>query len=151
MILGTIPFLNLQRQLKKGGMIQMEKTIEIDEQKIRFKTNGATPLRFKAQFGKDYFREILKLAPLESLTGKDKKEINFEDLEKLDFEVFYNISWIMAKTADPTIPEPLEWLEQFDEFPIADIIPELQDLMAASFQTSKKKTGLKEKAKKANA
>ena len=117
----------------------MEKIIEIDGKKIGFKTNGATPLRYKAQFGKDYFKEILKLAPLEKLMDKDKNQIKFEDLDALDFELFYNISWIMAKTYDPTIPEPLEWLEQFDEYPIADIIPELQELMASSFQTSKKK------------
>jgi hypothetical protein len=116
----------------------MEKTIEIDGKKVRFKTNGATPLRYKAQFGKDYFKEILKLAPLQKLQGS-KKGIAPEDLQHLDFEVFYNISWIMAKTADPTIPEPLEWLEQFDEFPMADVIPQLQDLMMASFQTTKKK------------
>ena len=41
----------------------MEKIIEIDGKKIGFKTNGATPLRYKPQFGKDYFKEILKLAP----------------------------------------------------------------------------------------
>ena len=70
----------------------MEKTIEIDGKKIRFKTNGATPLRYKAQFGKDFFKEILKLAPLEKLQGKDKKDITSEDLEALDFEVFYNIA-----------------------------------------------------------
>jgi hypothetical protein len=117
----------------------MEKIIEIDGKKIGFKTNGATPLRYKAQFGKDYFKEIMKLAPLEKLTGKKKNQITVKDLDVLDFEVFYNISWIMAKTYDPTIPEPLEWLEQFEEYPIADIIPELQELMASSFQTSKKK------------
>jgi hypothetical protein len=116
----------------------MEKTIEIDGKKVRFKTNGATPLRYKAQFGKDYFKEILKLAPLQKLQGSEKG-ISPEDLQHLDFEVFYNISWIMAKTADPTIPEPLEWLEQFDEYPMADVIPQLQDLMMASFQTTKKK------------
>lgn len=115
----------------------MEKTIVIDGKKVRFKTNGATPLRYKAQFGKDYFKEILKLAPLQKLQGK--KGISADELAALDFEVFYNISWIMAKTADPTIPEPLEWLEQFDEYPMAEVIPELQDLMLASFQTTKKK------------
>ncbi len=115
----------------------MEKTIEIDGKKIRFKCNGATPLRYKAQFGKDYFKEILKLAPLQKLQGK--KSISADELAALDFEVFYNISWIMAKTADPTIPEPMEWLEQFDEYPMAVVIPELQDLMMASFQTTKKK------------
>lgn len=117
----------------------MEKIIEIDGKKVGFKTNGATPLRYKAQFGKDYFKEIMKLAPLEKMMGKKKNEINVNDLEILDFEMFYNISWIMAKTYDPTIPEPMEWLEQFDEYPLAEIIPELQELMASSFQTSKKK------------
>jgi hypothetical protein len=117
----------------------MEKIIEIDGKKIGFKTNGATPLRYKAQFGKDYFKEILKLMPLEKMMRKKKNEIEVSDLDALDFEMFYNISWIMAKTYDPTIPEPMEWLEQFDEYPIAEIIPELQELMASSFQTSKKK------------
>lgn len=117
----------------------MEKTITIDGKEIKFKTNGATPLRYKAQFQKDYFKEILKLSSLEKLAGKEKSEIDYNDLDALDFEVFYNIAWIMAKTADPTIAEPVEWLEQFEEFPMADIIPELQDLMLASFQTSKKK------------
>ena len=115
----------------------MEKTITIDGKKVRFKSNGATPLRYKAQFGKDYFREILKLQPLQKLSGK--KGITADELAALDFEVFYNISWIMAKTADPTIPEPLEWLDQFDEFPMADVIPQLQDLMTSSFQSTKKK------------
>jgi hypothetical protein len=45
----------------------------------------------------------------------------------------------MAKTANPSIPEPIEWLEQFDEFPMADVIPELQDMLLTSIQTSKKK------------
>jgi hypothetical protein len=96
-------------------------------------------LRYKAQFGRDYFKEILKLAPLEKLMGKKKTKITADDLDALDFEVFYNISWVMAKTYDPTIPEPLEWLDGFEEYPIADIIPELQDMMFASFQTTKKK------------
>lgn len=115
----------------------MEKTLIIDEKEIRFKTNGATPIRFKAQFGRDYFKEILKLAPLEKLKGKKKLQV--EDLEALDFEVFYNISWIMAKTADPSIAEPLTWFGEFEEFPIVDVFIDLQDLLAASLQTGKKK------------
>jgi hypothetical protein len=117
----------------------MEKTITIDGKEIRFKTNGATPLRYKAQFGQDYFKEILKMAPLQSLSKKKKQDVTAKDLEVLDFEVFYNLAWIMAKTADSTIPEPIAWLEQFDEFPMAEIIPELQDMLLASIQTTKKK------------
>ena len=114
----------------------MEKTIMIDDKKVRFKSTGATPLRYKAQFGKDYFKEILKLAPLEGL--KNDQEIDATVLENIDFEVFYNITWIMAKQADPTIPEPVEWLDQFDVFPMAEIIPQLQDMLLASFNTKKK-------------
>ena len=114
----------------------MEKTITIDGKEITFKTNGATPLRYKAQFGRDYFKEILKMAPL---ANKDKNNIEAKDLEALDFEVFYNIAWIMAKTANPSIPEPMAWLEQFEEFPMADVIPELQDMLLTSIQTTKKK------------
>jgi hypothetical protein len=114
----------------------MEKTITIDGKKVSFKSNGATPLRYKVQFGKDYFKEILKLAPLTKLKDKELKPA---DLDALDFDVFFNISWVMAKTADPTIPEPLEWLEKFEEFPMATIIPELQELMVSSFKSAKKK------------
>jgi len=114
----------------------MEKTIEIDGKKVRFKSNGATPLRYKAQFGKDYLKEILKMSAVETIGKKGK---NIENLETIDFEVFYNIAWIMAKTADPSIPEPLEWLATFDEFPIAEIFPEMQELMLATITASKKK------------
>lgn len=116
----------------------MEKTIEIDGKKVKFKTTGATPLRYKAQFGRDFFKEILKMASLKELENKNKEEISMEDLEGLDFEVFYNISWVMAKTADSSISDPLTWLDEFDEFPMLDIIPELADMILASLQSKKK-------------
>lgn len=117
----------------------MEKTIIIDGKSVRFKSNGATPLRYKAQFGKDYLKEILKMAPIENISKKKSKEVNAKDLEVLDFEVFYNIAWIMAKTADPSIPEPITWLSEFEEFPIAEIFPEMQELMLSTLTSSKKK------------
>jgi len=128
----------IHRRLFKGE--PMEKTIVIDGKKVKFKSNGATPLRYKAQFGKDFLKEILKMSPIEKI-GKKKKnqELDVKDLEALDFEVFYNIAWIMAKTADPSIEEPLEWLSSFDEFPIAEILPEMQELITASLMTTKKK------------
>lgn len=113
----------------------MEKTIEIDSKKICFKSTAATPLRYKSQFGKDFFVDIMKLS---SLDGLNSKKINIEKIEKLDFEVFYNIIWVLAKTADKKIPDPITWLDGFDEFPLFEIIPELQDLILASIQTKKK-------------
>lgn len=116
----------------------MEKTIVIDGKQIPFKSTGAVALRFKAQFGKDYFKEILKLMTVEKLENLNINNFKIEDLEGLDFEVFYNIAWTMAKTANKSIPDPMNWLDEFEEFPIIDIIPQLQELIVSSLQSKKK-------------
>lgn len=113
----------------------MERTIEIDGKNINFKSTAATPLRYKAQFGKDFFADIIKLS---SLDGLNSKKIDLKKIDKLDFEVFYNIIWVLAKTANKKIPDPITWLDEFEEFPLFDIIPELQDLILSSMQTKKK-------------
>ena len=105
----------------------MEKTLTIDGKNITFKANAATPLRYKAQFGKDFFSEVIKL---EKLKG--------DSLDGVDFDLFYNLIWTMAKTADPKIPEPITWLDGFEEFPLLEIIPEIQDLIIFSIQGKKK-------------
>ncbi|MDX8359827.1 hypothetical protein [Cytobacillus sp. IB215316] len=108
----------------------MEKVIHIDGRDVRFKATAAVPMRYKAQFGKDYFSEILKLSDLKG--SKDKV------LKEIDFDVFYNIAWTMAKTADKSIGDPLSWLDEFEEFPIIEILPELQDMIVKTLQSKKK-------------
>jgi len=115
----------------------MEKTIEIDGKKVRFKSTAATPLRYKSQFGKDYFSEILKLEKLSKVMDS-KKMTDAEKLANVDFELFYNIAWVFAKTSDSKIPEPLVWLDGFEVFPLDEILPELMDLMTSSMQSKKK-------------
>lgn len=119
----------------------MEKTIIIDDKPVRFKSTGATPLRYKMQFGRDFFAEILTLNALSEIKVNSKGEIDLDnfDVNKIDFETFYNIAWSLAKTADNSLPDPLTWLDSFDVFPLMDIIPELQDILAAALQQSKKK------------
>jgi len=121
----------------------MEKTIIIDGKEVRLKCTGATPLRYKSQFGKDFFAEILKLNVVQKLIDGKLDKIKREDLDKLDFDIFYNIVWVMAKTADPDIPEPISWLDEFDVFPILEIIPEIQDMLIASLQSKKKSIPVK--------
>lgn len=116
----------------------MEKTITIDGKEVKLKSTAATALRYKAQFGKDFISEIVKLNKLGKLDLTEDDEVNLESLENVDFEVFYNFTWVLAKTADATIPEPLSWLDQFDEFPLFDIIPQIQDILAATIQGKKK-------------
>ena len=43
--------------------------------------------------------------------------------------MFENVAYIMAKHADPDIPnDPDEWLEQFDTFSIYQVLPEILKL-----------------------
>jgi hypothetical protein len=114
----------------------MEKTLTIDGKQIPFKSTGATALRYKAQFRKDLLAEIMKLGFLEKLSNLE--ELDPSDLEGADFEVIYNFIWVLAKTADPTISDPITWLDGFDEFPILEILPEVQDLLMSTIQGKKK-------------
>jgi len=109
----------------------MEKIIKIGDKEVALKTTGATLLRYKMQFGKDLLTELIKL-------DEAYQDGEFK-VEKLDFELFFNILWIMAKTADPNIKPPLEWLDEFEELPILEILPEVMDLLINLMRTSKKK------------
>lgn len=111
----------------------MEKTITIDGKDICFKSTGATPLRYKQQFGRDLFADILKMNEITKI-----KKIKVEDIAKIDFETFYNIAWTFAKTADKGISNPIDWLDTFEEFPMMEIIPELQDLIIKTMGAKKK-------------
>ena len=101
----------------------MEKILIIDGRQVKFKSTGAFLLRYKAQFGRDALQDILKLQ------GAIDNKNQIKNIDTLDLEVFYNLIWTLAKTADPSIPPPLEWLDEFSEFPLMDIIPEIVDMI----------------------
>jgi len=111
----------------------VEKTIIIDGRAVRFKSTAAFLLRYKAQFQRDALKDLLKLEKaINATTGE------IENYDMLDLELFYNMIWVMAKTADPSIPEPEKWLDQFGEFPLDEVLREVIDLISASLIGSKK-------------
>lgn len=111
----------------------MEKTIIIDGKEVAFKSTGALPKRYKMQFQRDFFSDLMEM---ENVVNKE--EVTIEDIRGIDFDVFYDIAWCLAKAANPTIPDPLSWLDSFSEFPIMEILPELQDMLALSISSKKK-------------
>lgn len=137
----------------------MQKTVEIDGKKVRLESNAATPKKYKKQFHKDYFSELLKLAKAmgagkapeksepenqeEQETEEQKKafdlsEVTYEDIQHIEMDLMYDIVWTLAKTADKTIPDPEEWLEQFEEFPLFEIWPEAEELISHTMNLKKK-------------
>jgi hypothetical protein len=120
----------------------MEKTLTIDGKKVTFKSSGATPIRYKAQFHRDFIKDVFKMRSLEKIQDKKPEDIGDEELEALDFDLFYRLIWVLAKNADKDIPDLENWLDEFEEFPIQEIIGELIDLIGKSIQSesAKKKT-----------
>lgn len=117
----------------------MEITLTIDNKQVSFKSNGAIAKRYMMQFQRDLLKDILNLGVMEK---------SFEDMtegekiawmrDNIDFNMFYDIAWVFAKTANNTIPDPLAWLESFDEFPILEIIEPLQSLLEKTIGSKKK-------------
>lgn len=115
----------------------MEKIITIDGRQVKLKATGALMLRYKAQFGRDIFKDLLTLERAVDVEGNKINDIN-----ALDLDMFYNLIWLLAKTADPQLPPPTEWLDSFSEFPLFDIVPEITDMIfgcISSTVPSKKK------------
>lgn len=109
----------------------MEKILNIDGREVKFKSSASFLLRYKMQFQRDGLQDLLKLV---DVMDEDNKEI--KNLQALDLEVFYNMTWVLAKVANPQIPPPLEWLDTFSEFPLMEILPEILDLMMLCIQSS---------------
>lgn len=103
----------------------MEKTIIIDGKEVALKVTAAMPIRYKKAFGTEYLADVDKLA----------KGSNLNDI---DISIYYNLIWVMAKTADKTIPDLEAWLDSFDSFPLNKVLPEVTELLQNNNKTSSK-------------
>lgn len=111
----------------------MEKTLHIGDREVKLKCTGATLMRYRAQFQRDALKDIFQFQKaIDANTG----EIN---LESIDLEMSQRLMWIMAKTADPEIPDLLEWLDTFEEFPLLDLTVGTMELLTGCLLTLKKK------------
>lgn len=138
----------------------MEKTIKIDKKSVRLSNNIGWTMEYRDQFNHDIVPTLMPMlaAILDILGGivdsvGSTKEIGYDDLIKavnsdkmlgavihmsgLEFVELINIIWAMAKTADETIPEPREWVKQFNNFPLDEITPTVFRLIVDGVMSSK--------------
>ena len=109
----------------------LTKTIEIDGKQVPFKASAAIPRIYRIKFHRDVYKD---LAALEKAVGKNAEENSNLDLFSL--EMFENIAYIMAKHADPSIPDfPEEWLDNFNTFSIYQVLPKIIELWGLNVQT----------------
>lgn len=107
------------------------KNLEIDGKQVPFKASAAIPRIYRIKFGRDIYKD---LSALEKAVGKDKEESS--SLDMFSLEMFENIAYVMAKHADPGIPDtPEEWLDEFNTFSIYQILPQLIELWGLNVKT----------------
>ena len=100
------------------------KTVEIDGKQVLFKASAAIPRIYRIKFGRDIYKDLAKLEKSVSQNKEGSSEIDIPSLE-----MFENIAYIMAKHADPSIPDtPEEWLDNFNTFSIYQVLPSFIEL-----------------------
>ena len=111
--------------------MSLTQTIEIDGQPVKFRASAAIPRIYRMKFHRDIYKD---LSLLEKSVSKQDEDNSGLDLFSL--EMFENIAYIMAKHADPDIPDtPEEWLDNFNTFSIYQVLPKLIELWGLNVQT----------------
>ena len=104
--------------------MSMVKKIEIDGKEVAFRASAAIPRIYRMKFQRDIYKD---LAALEKAIGDNAEEVS--NLDMFSLEMFENIAYIMAKHADPSIPDsPEEWLDEFNTFSIYQVLPKIIEL-----------------------
>ncbi len=105
--------------------------IEIDGKKVPFRASAAIPRIYRIKFNRDIYKD---LAVLEKAIGDGDE--NASNLDMFSLEMFENIAYIMAKHADPKIPDtPEEWLDDFNTFSIYQVLPKIIELWGINVKT----------------
>ena len=107
------------------------KKVEIDGKQVPFKASAAIPRIYRIKFSRDIYKD---LRTLEKAVGNGDEQNSNLDLFSL--EMFENIAYVMAKHADPNIPDtPEEWLDGFNTFSIYQVLPSIIELWGLNVQT----------------
>ena len=111
--------------------MSMIKTIEIDGKQVPFKASAAIPRIYRVKYGRDIFKDLMKLQKaLNENTADDS------NLDLFSLETFENIAYLMAKLADPSLPDTAEeLLDEFSVFSIYQVLPEIIALWGMNVQT----------------
>ena len=105
--------------------------VEIDGKQVPFKASAAIPRIYRIKFNRDIYKD---LRSLEKAVGEGDEENSNLDLFSL--EMFENIAYVMAKHADPNIPDtPEEWLDEFNTCSIYQVLPSIIELWGLNVQT----------------
>ena len=110
--------------------MSMVKKIEIDGKQVPFRASAAIPRIYRIKFHRDIYKDLRELE--KSVGSTDPENSN---LDLFSLEMFENIAYVMARHADPGIPDtPEEWLDGFNTFSIYQVLPQIIELWGLNTQ-----------------
>lgn len=107
----------------------MQKTIKIEDVTFNLAATGAVLCLYKQQFGVEYYDDFLRITAINS----NASATNIEKAE-LSLEIGYRLIWSMAKAADHNISDPDVWIDEFEDFPLTELMPIAMELLGKSFE-----------------
>ena len=119
----------------------MEKTIMIDGREVRLRASAAIPRLYRIKFRRDILQDMQTIKKAVEKSVQENFQENAQEggqmssipLEAL--ELFENVSYLMAKHADPAVPSTVEeWLDGFETFSIYTVFPAIEELWMANVQ-----------------
>lgn len=127
----------------------MERVINCGDVQVRMRASALIPRLYRFKFGRDMIRDLTQLRSayrkVESLQADATEDERTDaQLSVLDLTIFENLAYIMAKNADPEVPDsPDEWLDSlpgvFDIYGVLPQILEMWQLSSATTSVPKKK------------
>ena len=107
----------------------MQKTIKIGNVSFNLAATGAVLCLYKQQFGVEYYDDFLRITAINT-------NASATDTEKaaLSLEIGYRLIWSMAKAADSCISDPDVWIDEFEDFPLTELMPIAMELLGKSFE-----------------
>ena len=108
------------------------------------RASALIPRLYRFRFGRDIIRDMTALKKAfnkKNELPEDATEEQKQDaaLSEMNLMIFENVAYIMAKHADPSIPDdPNEWLDGFEMFSIYEIFPEILQMWNLNNETTSK-------------
>lgn len=116
----------------------LSKIVNIDGREVELRASASIPRIYRIRFRRDILQDLTKLKK-----AFVANQVEGQEFEILDLELFENVAYVMAKHADPTIPNDIgDWLDQYNMFSIYEIMPIILELWCLNEESqveSKKK------------
>ena len=102
----------------------MERAVVIDGRQVRFRASASVLRLYRIQFRRDLLQDMAEISRAVKAADSGGSSIPVEVLG-----LFENVAYVMAKHADPAVPDTAEeWLDGFGVFSIYQIFPVILEL-----------------------